>query len=57
MNGQELVLHGSLGSLREVIDNNWSVDKYPAMFCFGLLEHCDIDDLIELAKPCTVTRK
>ena len=54
---QQLELHGSLGSLREIIENNWSVDEYPELFCFGLLQHCDIDDLIELAKPCEVVRK
>jgi hypothetical protein len=54
---QELVLRGSLKSLRDVIENNWSVDAYPEMFCFGLLQHCDIDDLVELAKPCSVKRQ
>jgi hypothetical protein len=54
---QQLVLHGSLGSLREIIANNWSVEEYPEMFCFGLLQHCDVDDLAELAKPCDVVRK
>jgi hypothetical protein len=54
---QQLVLHGSVASLREVIENNWSVEEYPEMFCFGLLQHCDIDDLVELAKPCEVVRK
>ncbi|HEY3392184.1 MAG TPA: hypothetical protein VGK58_05730 [Lacipirellulaceae bacterium] len=54
---QQLVLHGSLGSLREIIENNWSVEEYPEMFCFGLLQHCDVDDLLELAKPCDVVRK
>jgi hypothetical protein len=54
---QQLVLHGSLGSLREVIEKNWSVEEYPEMFCFGLLQHCDVDDLVELAKPCDVVRK
>jgi hypothetical protein len=54
---QQLELHGSLGSLREIIENNWSVDQYPELFCFGLLQHCDIDDLIELAGPCEVARK
>ncbi|HJQ80256.1 MAG TPA: hypothetical protein VJ828_09890 [Lacipirellulaceae bacterium] len=54
---QQLVLHGSIGSLREVIENNWSVEEYPEMFCFGLLQHCDVDDLVELAKPCEVVRK
>ncbi|MCI0333152.1 MAG: hypothetical protein L0228_08015 [Planctomycetes bacterium] len=54
---QQLVLHGSLGSLREIVENNWSVDAYPELFCFGLLQLCDIDDLIELAKPCEVVRR
>lgn len=52
-----LKLHGSLGSLREVIEKNWSVNDYPEMFGFGLLQHCDIDDLVDLARPCTVERK
>ena len=54
---QQLVLHGSLGSLREVVEKSWSVNEYPEMFCFGLLEHCDVDDLVELARPCAVIRK
>jgi hypothetical protein len=54
---KQLVLHDSLGSLRDIIENNWSVEEYPEMFCFGLLQHCDIDDLVELAKPCDVVRK
>jgi hypothetical protein len=54
---QRLELHGSLGSLREIIEKNWSVDEHPEMFCFGLLQQCDIDGLIELAKPCEVVRK
>lgn len=54
---QQLVLHGSLGSLRKIIENSWTVDEYPELFCFGLYQNCDIDDLIELAKPCDVVRK
>jgi dienelactone hydrolase len=54
---QQLVLHGSLASLREVIEKNWSVEEYPEMFCFGLLQHCEVDDLVELAKPCEIVRK
>jgi hypothetical protein len=53
----QLVLHGSLGSLRDIVEKSWSVNDYPEMFCFGLLAHCDIEDLIELAKPCVVVRK
>jgi hypothetical protein len=54
---QQLEMHGSLGSLREIIEKNWSVDEYPELFCFGLLQQCDITDLTELAKPCKVVRK
>jgi dienelactone hydrolase len=54
---QELVLYGSINSLRDVIENNWSVETHPELFCFGLFEHCDIGDLLELAKPCSVIRK
>jgi hypothetical protein len=54
---QQLVLHGSLASLRQVVENNWTVDDYPELFCFGLYQNCDVDDLIELAKPCKVVRK
>jgi hypothetical protein len=53
---QQLELHDSIGSLRDIIENNWSVDKYPELFCFGLLQHCDIEDLMKLAKPCEVVR-
>jgi dienelactone hydrolase len=53
---QQLVLHNSLGSLRQIVENKWSVDEYPELFCFGLLQHCDIDDLVELANPCAVVR-
>jgi hypothetical protein len=54
---QQLVLHGSLDSLRKIVENNWTVDEYPELFCFGLYQSCDIDNLIDLAKPCEVVRK
>lgn len=54
---QHLLLRGSLGSLRQIVENNWSVDEYPELFCFGLYQNCDINDLIELALPCDVVRK
>jgi dienelactone hydrolase len=47
----ELELHGSLGSLKEVIEQNWSVDIRPEMFCFGLLEAFDIKHLAALVVP------
>jgi hypothetical protein len=54
---QHLVLHDSLGSLRKIIEDNWTVDDHPELFCFGLYQHCDIDELVELAKPCDVVRR
>jgi dienelactone hydrolase len=54
---RQLEMHDSLGSLCEIIERNWSVNEYPEAFCFGLLQHCDIDDLVTLAKPCQVVRK
>jgi hypothetical protein len=54
---QHLVLHDSLNNLRQIIENNWTVNDYPELFCFGLYQNCDIDDLTELAKPSVVIRK
>jgi Acetyl xylan esterase (AXE1) len=44
-------LHGALGSLKEVIEKDWTVDKTPEMFCFGLLEAFDIPQLTALVAP------
>jgi len=44
-------LHGALGSLREVLERNWAVDKQPEMFCFGLLEAFDMPQLTALVRP------
>ncbi|MFV1968000.1 MAG: alpha/beta hydrolase family protein [Pirellulaceae bacterium] len=41
----------ALGSLKEVIERNESVDKKPMLFCFGLLEHFDIKQLVALVAP------
>jgi len=48
---QELILHQSLGSLAEVIEQDWSVDKEPSFFCFGLLERFDLTHLACLVSP------
>jgi len=40
---------GAMDSLKEVIENNGSVDKTPELFCFGLLEHFDIPQLKAIA--------
>lgn len=44
-------LHGSLGSLKEIIEQNWTVNQKPELFCFGLLESFDIEHLAALAAP------
>ncbi len=50
-------LTNPLKSLHDVIDNNWSVDKYPELFCFGLLEAFDLPQLEALVKPRAVVKK
>ncbi len=54
---RQLILQDSLGSLRDIINNDWTATKYPELFCFGLLQAGDIEDFVELAKPCAVTRQ
>ena len=44
-------LHGSLGSLKEVIEQNWTVNQKPELFCFGLLESFDVAQLAALVAP------
>jgi len=42
-------LHEALQSLHEIIDEDWSVNQKPELFCFGLLERFDIARIKELA--------
>lgn len=44
-------LQGSLGSLKEVIEQGGQVDKTPEQFCFGLLATADIRQMVELIAP------
>ena len=44
-------LHGSLGSLKETIENNQLANQTPEVFCFGLLEQFDVLQLAALAAP------
>jgi hypothetical protein len=44
-------LHGSLGSLKEVIEQGGQVDKTPEQFCFGLLATTDIAQMAALVAP------
>jgi hypothetical protein len=50
-----LELHRALGSLKEVIEQNWAVNQKPELFCFGLLERFDVRQLVALAAPRTVS--
>ncbi|MCC7422457.1 MAG: acetylxylan esterase [Planctomycetaceae bacterium] len=43
--------HGSLGSLKEIIEQNQEVTWGPESFCFGLLERFDIPQLAALSAP------
>ena len=46
-----VTLRGSLGSLREVIEQGGQVDKTPEQFCFGLLATADIAQMAALVVP------
>ncbi len=46
-----VALHGSLGSLKEALEQNWGVQERPELFCFGLLESFDIKQLAALSAP------
>lgn len=46
-----LELHQSLGSLKEIIEENWAVNQRPEQFCFGLLADFDVKQLTALTAP------
>ncbi|MSR31100.1 MAG: hypothetical protein EXR99_06280 [Gemmataceae bacterium] len=46
-----LSLARNSGSLKELIEQNQSVDKMPEAFCFALLEHFDLVHLTALTAP------
>ena len=48
-------LRGSFGSLKEVIERNMSVNETPELFCFGLLEQFDVQQIAALVAPRPVT--
>ncbi len=45
-----VVAKDGLTSLRSVLEEDLTVDKYPEYFCFGLLERFDLADVAALAK-------
>ncbi len=51
----QVQLHDALSSLKEVIEQNWSVNEKPELFCFGLLESFDVKQLTALSAPRRVT--
>jgi hypothetical protein len=51
-----LDLHEAPGSLREVIDQDRTVEELPEQFCFGLLERFDVKQLTALVAPRPVER-
>ncbi|MBW3538937.1 MAG: acetylxylan esterase [Planctomycetes bacterium] len=46
-----LELSGSFGSLKQILEQNMSVQQAPDLFCFGLLERFDILQLAALTAP------
>ena len=55
-------LHESLSSLKTIIHEGHGANKYPELFCFGLLEYFDVPELTKLAtingrERIVVTRK
>jgi len=44
------VLHGSLKSLHQILDENLTAEKYPEFFCFGLLEKFDVQHMASLGR-------
>jgi dienelactone hydrolase len=51
----QVELHGALGSLKEVIEQNWGADTVPELLSFGLLEAFDVKQLAALVAPRPVT--
>ena len=49
-------LHDSLGSFKEIVDQNWDVGRAPELFCFGLFEAFDIPQLVAMVAPRSVAR-
>jgi hypothetical protein len=51
-----LELHGSFGTLREVLEENLAVNDAPELFCFGLLPVCDVPQMEALVAPRPVRK-
>jgi len=44
-------LHGSLGSLKEILEQDATIGQKPELFCFGLLEAFDVKHIAALVAP------
>ena len=44
-------LHDPLPSLKEIIEKNYTVEKMPELFCYGLLRDFDVKDIAALVAP------
>ncbi len=53
----EVVLEGSLGSLKEVIEDKTSYTDAPQLFTFGLLQNFDINRIAMLVAPAKLSFK
>jgi hypothetical protein len=47
----EVELHGAMGSLKEIIEKDQTVEASPELFCFGLLEAFDLKEIAALVAP------
>jgi len=52
-----LTVRKGFRSLKEILDRDMTVDKTPELFCFGLLESFDVDQLVALAGPARVRQE
>jgi len=50
-----LELHNPLASLKEIIEQNATVEQKPELFCFGLLEWFDVKHLAAMVAPRRLT--
>ena len=50
-----LSLTNAFGSLKEILENDMSVNKTPGLFCFDLLKQFDIKHLVALSAPRQVS--
>jgi len=46
-----VTVHAPLGSLKEIIEQNRSIEQSPELFCFGLLEQFDVKQMAAMVAP------